>query len=173
MAYTGTGDETTNILPYVYTVRDWSPATGTLLRTIASVSFICSCSVLVTGLKFYDQLTHKKLFTKLLLMVSFCDAMGSIGSILGYPSSVTACSVQGGFIFFFYRASWIWATAISFSLYCQVTKGRLLLTFKSLNIIIWSLSFMLEFLPLIFGLSYGNCYRFAPTLDYATTFGTL
>ena len=110
---------------------------------------------------------------KLIMMMSFCDMCASIGSIFGYPDNPEACRVQGALIFFFYRASWLWGTSISFSLYCQVMKGRLILTFKVLFCIIWGLSLLLEFLPVANGLSYGNCYRFAPTLDHASTFGTL
>ncbi len=173
MAFTGTGDETTNVVPYAATVLDWNGATGPILQITAIISFLCSSSVVITGILFYKQLTQKKLYMKLLMMVSFCDAMGSIGSMLGYPDNPDACAAQGGLIFMFYRASWMWATSISFSLYCQVIKGRLLLTFKSLSIIIWTLSIILEFAPLLVGMSYGNCYRFAPSVNFATTFGTL
>ena len=127
----------------------------------------------MTGIIFYKQLTKKKLYMKLIMMMSLCDMFGSIGSVFGYPDDNSACLAQGALIFFFYRAAWFWATSISFSLYCQVTKGRLLLTFKTLSWIIWGLSVILELLPVANGLSYGNCYRFAPDISHASTFGTL
>lgn len=110
---------------------------------------------------------------KLIMMVSFCDAMGSMGTMMGYPNDYGPCVAQGAMIFFFYRASWLWTTSISFSLYCQVMYGRLLLTFTTISIIVWGISIILEILPIANGLTYGNCYRFAPTLPTATTFGTL
>ena len=170
----GVANEVANVRPPVQVVLDWFKITGPILSTFGVISFICSGMVVFTAIKWYDTLTKNKIYMKLIAMVSFCDMMASIGSILGYPDNMDICAVQGFFIMFFYRASWFWASSISFTLYSHVKNGRLSVSFLQLSCIIWGTSIMIELSPIIFGgLTYGNCYRFAPELQIATTFGTL
>jgi len=166
-------DQITNVLPPQAGVLENFDATGDLLQVVGCFSLLCSSVIFSTGVIFYQKLTANKIYMKLIMMLSLCDAMGSLGTMMGYPSLSSACEAQAILIFFFYRASWMWSTAISFSLYCQVMHGRLFVTFRTLFYFVWGLSILLEVLPIIFGLTYGNCYRFAPSLPQATTFGTL
>jgi len=166
-------NQVTIVLPPQLGVQENYNTTGDLLQVFSCFSLLCSTVVIVTGVLFHQQLTSKKLYMKLIMMLSFCDAMGSLGTMMGYPNFPSACEAQGILIFFFFRASWMWSASISVSLYCQVVHGRLFVTFRTISLFIWGLSICLELLPVAFGLTYGNCYRLAPSLQQATTFGTL
>ena len=125
-----------------------------------AASAVGSLAVLVTGFLFYKKLTSNKLFMKLIMMVSGSDLIASAaGWALGMPKMHPECQAQGSLFFFFYRASWIWCTLISTTLFSLVTSGKTVqsLTFFQMNVICWSVNILIELLPLTQGFNYGGC----------------
>jgi hypothetical protein len=93
-------------------------------------------------------------------MISICDLIGCFAMTWGYPKHEFACRLQGFLNFFFFRASWLWtAAAAACTTFLQIHYGYIpkYCKFRYWNLYIWSLSIILEFLPISLGDSYGGC----------------
>ena len=122
---------------------------------VALLSTISSLSVLLTGFMFHEQMVRSKIYMKLILMMSFCDMIGSMSLLAGFPREMVGCSVQGFVYIFFYRASWIWCFILTLTLYYQLKLGVIKLKFKTMNYLVWTLNIVLQVLPVLGRDGYG------------------
>ncbi len=117
---------------------------------------LASCSVLITGVVFYDVLTRNKIFMKMLMMISLCDLFSGSAAAMGYPGDEQQCVIQGFLTFFFVRGTWLWTCCISYCLYVQITSGHIRTTFFAMNVYIWTFNIILQILPYFGGMVYGG-----------------
>ncbi len=122
--------------------------------TSGVLSLIASLMVIFTVLKFPSMWTNK-IYMQILVMISVSDVISSIAVTFGFPKG-TLCTVQGTLIFFGFRASWIWSVLMIYQLCSIVKYGHLRLSFRTMNLICWSLDLIAEFLPLATGTWYAN-----------------
>lgn len=122
----------------------------------SALSLVGSFSVVLTALVF--PLLRRKLFMRIIAMISLCDFFASIASILGYNQTGFICQLQGALYGMFYRASWIWTVAFSYELYGVITSSpqKLPISEPNLHIICWSIALLLESVPYWFGAKYGG-----------------
>jgi hypothetical protein len=91
----------------------------------------------------------------IIVMMSLTDFIASIFVALGYRVNPVLCALQGAATVFFFIASWLWTTMLSFQLYYLVRKGRAKLTIAGMHVAVWSVATLLLVLPLTTGVSYG------------------
>ncbi len=90
-----------------------------------SLGVIGSLAVLLTGILFWNDMVRNKIYMKLLMAMSLCDALASVMGIFGFgdiPNAV--CAAQGAMWYFFNRASWMFTVCITVTLFTQVTYDR-------------------------------------------------
>ena len=124
-------------------------ASTTIMRmgiAAASISTISSFAVISTAIVF-PSMIRQKLFMALIVSISFCDCLGSVALVIGFPQG-TSCVFQGSFIFFFYRASWLFTVSLSYSLYSLLIFGNHMLSLLQIHLIVWSLSIIFELIVL-------------------------
>ena len=81
--------------------------------------------VMVTGIMFRDTMLYNKIYMKLLLCVSFCDLMVAITGGFGFDDiSCGMCYVQAVCVYLFNRASWMFTTFMTITLFTHVTFGK-------------------------------------------------
>lgn len=114
-------------------------------QIFGALSFASSSIVVLTSAAF-PQMIRGKTFQHLITMASLCDALGSFSLMLGYPSNDNPlCAFQGGGIYFFFRASWLWILLLTYELYSMVLSGALAISsLWKAHAVIWSLSLALE-----------------------------
>jgi hypothetical protein len=123
---------------------------------IGHISIITSVAVLLTGYMFYEQMVKNKLYMKIILSMSFCAGIGSLSMVFGYPLKEDLCSIQGFVYVFFFRASWFWCLGLTLVLCKQLRgMGKLPITFKTMNIIIWGFNLAITFIPYLDNDQYG------------------
>lgn len=64
------------------------------------------------------------------------------------PDDYYLCYFQGVFQQFFYPASWIWTTILSYLIYCLVMFGKIEMEELSMHLIGWGIPFLTTVLPL-------------------------
>jgi len=139
----------------------------------ASLSAACSASIVLTGLVFPSMmLSPLHPFSNILFMIALCDMLGSVGFSLGFPTNGSVlCTTQSFLNWFFTPASWIWSTALVYQMHCIIVYRKLQLSMTHLHIIIWTLTSLIAFLPLIqeqYGQDddySGNTFCFVKCLD--------
>ena len=67
------------------------------------------------------------------------------------------CRLQHALLYFFIRASWMWNVSICLAIYSQITYGKLRFTYTELSLIIWPLNTLVELIPTMSGVMYGDC----------------
>ena len=65
---------------------------------------------------------------------------------IGFPSNIL-CQLQGGVTFFFFRASWIFTTILSYNIYSMVLYQHVKISKKSIHLFVWVSSIILEIIP--------------------------
>lgn len=122
-----------------------------------SFAFIGSFTVLLTGLMFYNRLVRKKIYMKMILMVSFCDLVGDIGGLFGFPVNANVCRAQACLILYCYRTAWLWCACITSTLYTQIMYNRIYLKVWQMSLIVYGVDIFFLLIPLPFGIVYGGC----------------
>lgn len=126
---------------------------GRSMRILSCLSAISSSAVVITCLSFKTM--RKSYFTRLIMLIAACDVMVSFAGIIGFPSEHNPwCEVQGCLETFFLRANWFWTTALVYQLY-SFAFHRIFVAEWKLHVVVWTLSSLLSFLPLIYA-SYGR-----------------
>jgi hypothetical protein len=122
---------------------------------VSLLSTVSSLCVLGTGFMFYKEMVRSKVYMKLILMMSFCDMLGSMSMLFGYPRDAFGCSVQGFVYMFFYRASWMWCLMMTITLYQHLRFGVIRLDFSFMNYLVWFSNVVLQVLPVAYHDGYG------------------
>jgi hypothetical protein len=77
--------------------------------------------------------------------------------MFGYPDADSIeCLIQGFFEMFFFPPTWIYTTFLCYQLRCIFIDKKVWLSFKSINLITWTITCLLAFVPLLFGSEYGE-----------------
>jgi hypothetical protein len=119
-----------------------------LFRTMGAISVASSTVVAGTCLAFKSL--RRSFFTRIILMIALSDVGLSTAAILGFPSGEReSCALQGFLFVFFTRANWMWTTMLVFQMYRFIIHNRAFFSEKIMHAIVWSLSTLLTFLPLI------------------------
>jgi hypothetical protein len=78
--------------------------------------------VLLTVMVFPDM--QKRLFMNIILWISASNLCASIASAWGFPNAGTElCSAQAFAVPFFYKASWLWTTVLSYNIWKIAFRG--------------------------------------------------
>jgi hypothetical protein len=71
--------------------------------------------------------------------------------MFGYPDADSIeCLIQGFFEMFFFPPTWIYTTFLCYQLRCIFIDKKVWLSFKSINLITWTITCLLTFVPLFF-----------------------
>lgn len=82
-------------------------------------------SVLLTGYMFWKEMVTDKIYMKLLMAMSLCDALASFMGLFGFGhDNEFVCVWQGVTWYFFNRASWMFMMCITLTLFTQVNYDR-------------------------------------------------
>jgi hypothetical protein len=126
-------------------MRDWTDEL--VFIAAACVSACASASVLLTAMVFPSM--TKRLFMRLIINISFCDLMGSIGSSFGFPSDTSdLCPVQSFLSTFSYKASWLWTVMLCHQLYAIIVYGKYGMRQWKMHLICWSIPLATTLAPL-------------------------
>jgi hypothetical protein len=122
------------------------PTIEVLFQVFSSLATLAAFLVLLTAITFPSM--YKRLFMKIVVMISLCDIMASAFSAVGFPSkSSPLCPVQAFFTIFGYKSSWLWTTALAYELYSVCLHGRFV-PMLYLHVICWSVGLISTLLPL-------------------------
>jgi hypothetical protein len=92
---------------------------------------------------------QKRLFMNIILWISTADLLASIASAFGFPNQGTElCVVQAFAVPFFYKASWLWTTVLSYSIYNIAFFGSSEIKMVHAHAFCWGVSFVTTVLPL-------------------------
>lgn len=85
-----------------------APLFRSVNQPVAIISFILSCSVVITVLLFPDMI-RAKIFTQIVALVSLCDALGNWPYMLSSnPANGTVlCSIESFFNLYFFPVGWM------------------------------------------------------------------
>ena len=78
---------------------------------VAAAVSACLSGLVVLPTFFFEsaESLKKKIFLQIIMLVSACDFIGSVGSAIGFQVTGTvACTYQSISTTFFYSASWMW-----------------------------------------------------------------
>lgn len=110
-------------------------------------STLCSCSVLLTVIVFPEM--RRRLFTQLIILMSFCEFVSGVASSFGFPQETSyLCPTQAFLTPMFFKANWLWTAMLSHQLYTVITEGRFGLAVWKMHVICWSISLVSTLLPL-------------------------
>lgn len=127
------------------------------LERICSISGIFSSfgsfMVLLTFFLFPSMVKGKH-FMEIIRIISMCDLISSSFFALGFPEGLL-CSFQGAITEFFFVASWIFTSFLSYNLYYLVYYNKLRFSVLKINIFVWSICLIKFALPFSTGNSYG------------------
>ncbi len=111
------------------------------------LSLLSSLFVVLTALVFPDM--RKRLFMQIVVLISFCNLVANSFSAFGFPPDDSVlCYLQSFFCFVFYKASWMWTTALAYQLYCICMFGKFGISMIRIHIIVWTISVVTTLLPL-------------------------
>jgi Slime mold cyclic AMP receptor len=129
----------------------------TAFQIAGIVSACCSLLVIITSLSIEtsDKL-RRKIFMQMIITISACDTIGSIGTALGFQSSGSiGCNFQTVSATMFYEGSWLWTLALTFLLYRLITTGKIAFHMYQCHLVIWPIALLSTLLPLTTN-RYGN-----------------
>ena len=122
-----------------------------------SLSVLGSALVLLTP-ALWPSMWHGKVCMQMICMISACDVMSGGFVAFGFPTTNEWCFMQGAFIFFFSRASWMWSMLCLYTLYRIVVFGQVPLSMKQMHLMVWPLNTVLELLPFTTRTWYGTAW---------------
>ena len=102
------------------------------------------------------------MFLNILAIMSFCDAMASLGVFLSVArqldsdTSTYACIAQGIIGSFFPKASVSWTVALSLQLYSIVKYSKPYFSEVYMHLVFWFVPLIFELLPIFAGQTLGN-----------------
>eukprot|EP01038_Epipyxis_sp_PR26KG_P011167 gene11167-14985_t len=118
------------------------------IRTISAVSCLFSSLVMITYHVFPEM--NSKIFMKFIYFISLSDFCMNLTSLIGFPPNGSVlCWIQGMCQNYFAIASWLWTTAVSFTLYGIVLNGKVYFKFWQISIMCWGIPLLPTLLPLI------------------------
>jgi hypothetical protein len=85
---------------------------------------------------------------KIITWISFSDLIANAAILNGVPSDRGLCVLQALAGQFFFPASWIWTTILTYLLYCLVVHGKITMPECKMHVITWGLCFLITVLPL-------------------------
>jgi hypothetical protein len=126
-------------------------------QACATLSTIASASVIISIFLTEDLAKFKKrMFQQLIVMISVCDMIGSMGSAIGFQETGTvACNFQTVSSTVFYVGSWLWTLAMTYALYYLIRGGDIAFTMTQAQVVIWLVTLIPTLLPLTTS-SYGT-----------------
>ena len=90
-----------------------------------SLGLMGALAVLLTGIMFWNDMVKSKIYMKLLMAMSLCDALASVMGVFGFRNiSNEVCRAQGVMWYCFNRASWMFTVCITVTLFTQVTFNK-------------------------------------------------
>ena len=112
----------------------------TIFIASSAFSFFMAAFVLVTGLIVFRDMS-RKLFMHIIIIMSACDMMGSAASAFGFPVEKSLlCPIQGFAVMFFFKASWIWTTMLTFQLFSICYYGEYGFSILQMHLLCWGLA---------------------------------
>ena len=105
------------------------------------------------------------MFLNILAIMSFCDAMTSLGLFLSVArqldsdTSTNVCIAQAVFISFFQKASVSWTVALSLQLYSIVKYSKPYFSEVYMHLVFWFVPLIFTLLPIFAGQTFGNSYE--------------
>jgi len=124
-------------------------------QVCAGASAVGSLTVVLTAFLF-PSLWRKKIYMQMVVMAAGCDWVGSTFAAFGFPTDDELCSIQSHMTMFFLRASYIWIFFITLKLYLYMKFNWDGLNMLEMNLICWSIGTLLQGLPYISGMDYGE-----------------
>jgi hypothetical protein len=125
-------------------------AAVTVFRTVAAISAVSSAAVAGTCLLF--ESLRKSFFTRIILMIALSDVGVSAAAVIGFPNGqLGVCALQAVVETFSLRANWMWTTMLVFQMYRFILFNKVFFSEKIMHVVVWGLSTLLTFLPLIHG----------------------
>jgi hypothetical protein len=104
--------------------------------------------VLLTVMVFPDM--QKRLFMNIILWISASNLCASIASAWGFPNAGTGlCSAQAFAVPFFYKASWLWTTVLSYNIWKIAFRGVSEIRMYYAHLLCWGISLVTTVVPLI------------------------
>ena len=91
---------------------------------------------------------------EILLLISFTDGIANFMQAFGFPKGVL-CNVQGGFLAFFFLASWLWTLLLNIQLYSLIMYSKFILNRIQIHFLVWGYSLLFTLLPLATTRGYG------------------
>ena len=118
----------------------------TVFILMSVVASITAFAVILTAIVF--PMMYRRLFMRIVVIISACDVIASSFSAVGFPQSNSdLCPLQAFFTIFGYKSSWFWTAALSYELYSVCLYGKFI-KMKYLHFFCWSLSLLTTLLPL-------------------------
>lgn len=120
------------------------PSTADVIAQ-ATAAFTCAMclSVILTTIIFRSM--SRKLFMQIIALISMCDLLGNTAAF--FPTG-GSCTFHGIWYLFFFGASFNWTVVLSFLLFGLARRGKLLLSMRSMHLIVWPLACIRGILPL-------------------------
>lgn len=96
-----------------------------------------------------------KIFMRIILYAAISIFIANATVFSDNPSDYYLCYFQGMFQQFFYPASWLWTTVLSYLIYCLVMHGKVEMEELKMHLICWGIPLFTTLLPLSTS-TYGN-----------------
>jgi hypothetical protein len=115
-------------------------------QVFSGIATFAALTVVLTAVAFPSM--YKRLFMKIVVIISICDIIASTFSTIGFPSENSIlCPMQAFFTIFGYKASWLWTTGLAFELYSVCIYGKFV-PILYLHLGCWSIALLSTLLPL-------------------------
>lgn len=85
---------------------------------------------------------------KILFYISLTSFLANATVLTKTPSQYYLCYFQGLFQQFFYPASWLWTTTLTYLLYSLVSQGKITTPWWRMHLICWGIPTVITFMPL-------------------------
>jgi hypothetical protein len=113
-----------------------------------SAVFSCFLSLLVCITFVLFRRLQNKPFMKIITLISFCDCIANASILNGVPNDRGWCVLQALVGQFFFPASWIWTTILTYLLYSLVVHGKISMPEWQMHAITWGICILITVLPL-------------------------
>jgi len=143
--------------PTNYALNDAVDTIQKVTIAFGSLSWIGSTLVLLTPV-LWPSMWRGKVCMQMICMISLCDLLSSFLAAFGFPTNTTWCGAQGALIFFFSRASWAWSVLCLYMLFKIIVSGYVPLKMRTMHLMVWPISVVLELLPLTDNTWYGTTW---------------
>ncbi len=156
----------------LFTSGTWDDGFSCYIFT-GALSVAGSIAVLATGYLF-PTMVKKKVFSQMILCLSFCNLMLGASQMFGYPMNHYLCFAQSLSLNFSAKGSWIMCIFISLQLRNLLNNGNLLMTPKWMIVIFLAMQLLSMTMPVYrANTNYGNFPAFLGDLQCVVYAGAI